>query len=171
MGWKPFAPPVLWDRRPLVLFRESRHSLEGVLGAPQERDGDSNGIGPWDVWALRFECGLEVLLLAFHLASDFSEVPASEVTWVEIQSNSTEFPHIATHLPFALSGISPWLPDRRTYPPDRWVLKRQDDNGGVFEVQRFSSKCAASLALAKFEALHHKQSYWLEELCARDAYA
>jgi hypothetical protein len=32
------------------------------------------------------------------------------------------------------------------------------------EVQRFASRCAASVALSQFEALHHKQSYWLAEI-------
>jgi hypothetical protein len=163
-AWRPIVPPLAWPRRPLVSFRASREALEEKLGPPQERDGDSNGMGPVDIWALHFDCGLEVMLLAFHVASDLSEVPRHEPTWVEIQANSTEFEHISAHLPLALVGVSPWLPDRRTYPPNRWALMRQDDNGGVFEVQRFSSRCAAGLALSKFEALYHKQMYWLAEL-------
>ena len=40
---------------------------------------------------------------------------------------------------------------------------RQDDNGHVFLVQAFASRCAAEVALERLERLTHKQSYWLTE--------
>jgi len=43
-----------------------------------------------------------------------------------------------------------------------WVLWRQDDNGVKTAVGTFSGCRKAQAALAGFESLHHKQTYWLE---------
>ena len=43
-----------------------------------------------------------------------------------------------------------------------WALWRQDDNGVKTLVSSFTGRCKARAALAGFEALHHKQTYWLE---------
>jgi hypothetical protein len=159
--WEPLINGVTWKRIPLVSFRRARADLEAKLGPPQARAIDSNGCGPYDAWGLRFSCGLEVLLLAFHLGPDFSNVPADHATWVEIQANSTDFAHIETHLPFELSEVSPWLPDRRTYPAPCWIVMRQDDNGNTFEVRACSSRCEAALYSGSLESLGHKQTYWV----------
>lgn len=42
------------------------------------------------------------------------------------------------------------------------ALWRQDDNGNRFKVEVFADPHAARAALARFEALGHKQHYWLE---------
>ena len=160
--WKPLEGRVTWDRRPLVSFRQSRSEIERELGPPQERDADSNGVGLMDIWALHFDCGLELLLLAFHIERDFdNEISWTHQGWVELQANTTDFEHVASHLPFELNEISPWVPDRRTSPPPRWRVMRQDDNGHVFLVQAFAPRCAAEAALERLERLTHKQSYWL----------
>jgi hypothetical protein len=117
-----------------------------------------------DVWALGFSCGLELILLAFKHDSHFVDVAEDQLGWIELQANSGDLQHIGAHLPFELVEVLPYLPDRRETPPTRLALLRQDDNGHVFEIQRFASRCAANSALAGFEALHHKQSYWLNEV-------
>ncbi len=163
--FEPLAPPVSWPRVSLVSFRLPRAEIERELGAPQERDADSNGVGPMDVWAMRFPCGLEVLLLAFHRdASLARDVSADEPCWVEIQSNSTELEHIAAHLPFELVDISLWEPDLRTSPAAEWAVMRQDDNGHVFRVEEHASRCAAERAVQRLESGKHKQMYWLTAL-------
>ena len=48
-------------------------------------------------------------------------------------------------------------------PAARWVLWRQDDNGNRDRIGTFESREAAQRALDRFEALGHKQIYWLEE--------
>lgn len=51
-------------------------------------------------------------------------------------------------------------------PPARaagpWELWRQDDNGNRFLVARFASRDAADGERARFEALGHKQTYWVQ---------
>jgi hypothetical protein len=51
-------------------------------------------------------------------------------------------------------------------PPDlsfkRWSLWRQDDNGVRALVASYTGRVKAETALSRFEALGHKQSYWLE---------
>lgn len=45
----------------------------------------------------------------------------------------------------------------------RWQLLRQDDNGQRFVIAEFASEADARRELQKFESLHHKQTYWIEE--------
>ena len=159
--WEPLTNGVSWKEPPLVSFRRARVALEADLGPPQARDLDSNGIGLYDAWALRFGCGLEILLLAFHMDSTARQVPKDRETWIEIQSNETDFGHIAAHLPFELEGVSPWMPDRRTAQPARWAVMRRDDNGNTFEVAAYGTECEADIVADTFEARGHKQSYWV----------
>jgi hypothetical protein len=137
--------------------------LEADLGLPQTRDLDSNGMGLYDAWALRFACGLEVLLLAFHMDSKATNIPKDRDTWVEIQANETDFAHIVAHLPFALGEVSPRMPDLRTTRPPRWTVMRLDDNGNTFEVGTYGTRCEADIVAETFEATGHKQSYWVVE--------
>lgn len=43
-----------------------------------------------------------------------------------------------------------------------WELWRQDDNGNRFLIGRFDSQAAADAEQRRFEALGHKQTYWVE---------
>ena len=43
-----------------------------------------------------------------------------------------------------------------------WELWRQDDNGNRFRIARFASRAAADAEQRRFEALGHKQTYWVE---------
>ena len=43
-----------------------------------------------------------------------------------------------------------------------WELWRQDDNGVRALMARFLNEEEALSALARFEAHHHKQTYWIE---------
>ena len=160
--WKPITDRVSWKREPLVAFRQSRSVLEATLGLPQARDIDSNGLGLYDLWALRFHCDLDVLLLAFH-DSKFVPVPPELENWVDLQSNDTDCAHIAAHLPFDLGELSPWLPDRRAARPCSWLVMRQDDNGNVFEVTRCTTRCEAQFRVDVLESAGHKQTYWVDD--------
>jgi hypothetical protein len=43
-----------------------------------------------------------------------------------------------------------------------WELWRQDDNGNRFVIGRFDSVEAAEAEQRRFEALGHKQTYWVQ---------
>jgi hypothetical protein len=45
---------------------------------------------------------------------------------------------------------------------DEWELWRQDDNGNRFVIGRFDTAAAAEAEQRRFEALGHKQTYWVE---------
>jgi hypothetical protein len=45
---------------------------------------------------------------------------------------------------------------------DGWELWRQDDNGNRFLIGRFDSIGAAEAEQRRFEALGHKQTYWVQ---------
>jgi hypothetical protein len=44
----------------------------------------------------------------------------------------------------------------------RWELWRQDDNGNRFVIGRFDTAEAAEAEQRRFEALGHKQTYWVQ---------
>lgn len=43
-----------------------------------------------------------------------------------------------------------------------WALWRQDDNGNRFLIARFDSAEAAEAEQRRYEALGHKQTYWVD---------
>ena len=47
-------------------------------------------------------------------------------------------------------------------PPSRWALWRQDDNGHRERMRTYEVRADAERALARLEALGHKQTYWIE---------
>jgi hypothetical protein len=161
--WQPLTSGLSWEQRPLVSFRRARTSLEADLGPPQARDLDSKGMGLYDAWMLRFSCGLEVLLLAFHMDAKAAQIPKDRDTWVEIQSNETDFAHIIAHLPFELDDVATWLPDRRTAQAPRWTVMRLDDDGDTFEVGAYGTRCEADRVADTFEARGPKQTYRVVE--------
>ena len=136
-----------------------------MFGPPQAAGIDSNGVGPMDVWALRFGCGLEVRLLAFHWRSPGIVVPWDDPNVIEVHANSKDGDHVAAHVPFELMTLQ--VPDERESPRRSWVLKRQDDLGNVFEVRSYSSRCAAEREQARLEGTLHKQTYWIDDLSTR----
>jgi len=44
----------------------------------------------------------------------------------------------------------------------RWELWRQDDNGNRVVIRELAEEAVAISELARFESLHHKQTYWIE---------
>jgi hypothetical protein len=54
--------------------------------------------------------------------------------------------------------------DEEPAPADggAWELWRQDDNGNRFRIGRFATENEADEAQRRFEALAHKQIYWVE---------
>jgi len=61
------------------------------------------------------------------------------------------------------------MTDQSSPPPAaaRWELWRQDDNGNRDRIGVFDARADAERVLAQFEALGHKQIYWLEETAHR----
>ena len=50
-----------------------------------------------------------------------------------------------------------------------WELWRQDDNGNRFRIARFATEAAADAEQRRFEALAHKQIYWVQRRDGEDA--
>lgn len=48
-----------------------------------------------------------------------------------------------------------------------WELWRQDDNGNRFLIGRFGTAEAAAAEQRRFEALGHKQTYWVQAAADR----
>lgn len=55
-------------------------------------------------------------------------------------------------------------PDEPRDAPRVWVVRRVDDNGNVFEVERFSHRGGADAFAAELTARGHKQTYWVERV-------
>jgi len=62
----------------------------------------------------------------------------------------------------AVRGMPGWNEAISVEELPRWRLMRQDDNGRRFEIETFSAPRKARERLRSYEALHHKQIYWLE---------
>ena len=43
-----------------------------------------------------------------------------------------------------------------------WRLCRQDDNGNIFVIETFRDRTIAQRRRDAFEAMGHKQTYWIE---------
>lgn len=55
-------------------------------------------------------------------------------------------------------------PDEPRDDPRVWVVRRVDDNGNVFEVERFSHRGGADALATQLSARGHKQTYWVERI-------
>jgi hypothetical protein len=155
--WELLPGGVAWKSPPLFNLRLSRASIVAVLGEPPLTNLDSNGVGLFDAWALRFRCGLESTIWIFH-GTDPDE-PAN----VEIQASERDFAHLRFHLPLPTGDASRWEPDSMVDAPRDWLVMRQDDSGNRYPLGAFSSACEAGDTARVFEARGHKQIYWVEQ--------
>ena len=135
--WTPLAHGVAWTSPPLFTFAGGHDAIRSRFGPPIAAAVDSNGLGPMDVWALRFACGLEVTLLVFRMRGCELLAP-SEAHEIEVHANERDEAHLRFHLGLSANDISKWQPDPLRPAPARWHLRRQDDNGhvaGVYHVR------------------------------------
>ncbi|MCA9617113.1 MAG: hypothetical protein KC586_30340, partial [Myxococcales bacterium] len=131
-----------WQTRPLTAFRTTREELVAQFGPPTFENEDSNGLGAMDVWVVRFACGLEAsLLLMKGLGSDGVHGGENEPgdRHVEVWASDTERSHLLHHL--GGRDGSPFSPDRTYDGVASFVVRRIDDNGNVFDVERFTHRC------------------------------
>jgi hypothetical protein len=163
--WEALPDGVEWKSPALFSLRLSRAAIVAVLGEPHGANLDSNGIGLFDAWALRFSCGLEVTISIFHVrtGSPWEEITdPEEPAAVEIHASERDFDHIRFHLPLPMTGLSRWEPDTMVESPRDWLVVRQDDSGNRYEVSAFSSECEARNTARTFEERGHKQMYWVQ---------
>lgn len=145
----------------------TRRFLEERFGEPQLRDLDSNGIGLFDAWLLRFDCGLEVALWIFQQRPDASVVLGpDELAIVEFHANEVTRGHILFHLGLDREDVFGWEPDPGVDESPTWEVRRLDENANEFEVARVPSRCEAEAIAAEMEARGHKQTYWVS--CCSD---
>jgi hypothetical protein len=152
-----------WQRRPLAAFLATEADVHAHFGPPTFPGEDSNGLGEMDVWEVRFECGLRAALLLMRERGRRGEpvaIGSPGERSVELYASDAERAHLVHHL--GGRDWSPFLPDRLHDDPRVWVVRRVDDNGNVFEVQRFSHRCGAAALAAELSARGHKQTYWVE---------
>jgi hypothetical protein len=163
----PFVPiaGVSWGSRPLIGSRVSLRSVTTRFGPPSAVDQDSNGLGDFDLWCVAFPCGLEITLWLLQLDPNGTGAPITDdITprGIDVYANDGDLEHILFHLALELPDVSPSSLDKQGLAPHVWRLLRQDDNGHVFEVERYSSSCEAKAVQDGLEAHTHKQLYWIE---------
>jgi hypothetical protein len=164
--WIPLPDGVAWKSPPLLLFDLSRRDLVARFGPSQMRDLDSNGVGLFDAWFLRFPCGLEVALWQFQQRSHEDALVVVEgddsPRYVEVHANQRERSHILFHLALDPAAADSWLPDHSYLGDSVWRVMRQDDNGNLATMSAFTSRCEADATVLEFEGRGHKQTYWVE---------
>ena len=161
MAWQAIDE-VGWTSPPLFFFEESRDSLRAKYGAAHGKNLDSKGVGLFDAWWLRFDCGLEVAIWCFHDNGDARPISDSDAATMEIHSNETERTHLLYHLELGAATIAMAEPNVCFVGEATWRVMRLDDNGNQYELTKTTSRCEAISVAAKFEARGHKQMYWVE---------
>lgn len=160
--WEPLTSGVTWRGPSLFVFHASEDTLRLALGSAPLPDFDANGLGAFDMWAIRFSCGLEVVIWLYQLGSlAAGQVDPHAPRPAELYANDRDLAHLRFHLPFELGEVSRWVPDRLVAHPADWQVWRQDDPGNNFLVSAHSSMCEAEAVAAAFEARGHKQLYYV----------
>src|SRR5262249_10640267 len=115
-------------------------------------------------WAIRFECGLEVVLW-FH-------EPVGAPSGVEVFANEDDAPHALRHLGLREDSLLQWrAPDgswtdeaARAVLPRRFRVVRRDDHGHVYTMLETASRRDATCLMQEHEARGHKQTYEVEDI-------
>lgn len=156
---------VTWTSPSLASFEAMVAAIEARFGPPAAHDLDSNGVGLFDAYALRFACGLEVVLWRFHAGAQMQPIdPAVEPSTFEIHSNQRDLEHIACHLQLAVTSTSDAVAAPRTF-----VVMRADDNGNEVPVKFVTSRCEAERLVHEYESRGHKQIYWVSDVAGSGA--
>jgi hypothetical protein len=141
--------------------------VRAQLGEPNLTSGEE-GLGPTDVWAFEYRCGLQVVYLFYQLTGNLT-----------VSADSPEVRHTVRHMPFQPARIETIAADGleselsrliRMYPERTHEIKdltafqvwRIDDNGNVFAVDDFTSERDARCRVSQLEKSMHKQMYWYE---------
>jgi hypothetical protein len=132
------------------------------LGPPHAPEIDTNGIGPADAWGLQFACGLKMVVWQLLMDRTGGRVEQGGLSWVEVHAADRDLDHLLCHLPIPVTDIALWTPDATVVGPKNWWVRKQDDNGQVFDMAAFSSRCEAMRRAAELEARGHKQAYTVE---------
>ena len=111
-----------------------------------------DGLGPMQLWIVRFPCGCEIVLRHLELAPKPHRLG--------VVSNDPDLDHVLHH--FALPVTWRIEPKDAPFPVERWSLFRQDDNGNRFHIRDFDSMFSAECARREFEGRGHKQLYTIE---------
>jgi hypothetical protein len=164
--WSGLPEGVSWKSKPLFNFDLDRRSLLTKFGPPHAVNTDSNGVGLFDAWFVRFSCGLEVAIWMFHDRFDGELVRPVErdddPRNIEVHANEQERSHILFHLGLGVTELHLWEPDTSYVGPAVWRVMRQDDNGNLSTMRTTTSRCEASAIARDFEMRGHKQTYWVE---------
>jgi hypothetical protein len=159
--WESLPRGVTWTSPPLLLLTGTRTMVARRFGSPSIVDADSNGLGSFDAWPIRFSCGLEVCLWVFRLGPDLARVADDDPTPIEVYANRPEADHVLFHLALPVPDAM-LLPSSSSAPPLAFRVVRQDDHGNIVEVARYASRCEATAASADLEARGHKQTYTVQ---------
>jgi hypothetical protein len=147
---------------PLLCLSLPRAAFAVRFGLPDHAAGVLDGVGSFDAWNLRPPCGLEidVMLVYDALQADGSigESPQN----ADVVASADDIDHVLFHL--GATGAAAWRNPSAQPAVLRFVVRRSDDNGGEFEVARFTSRCEANAAASALTARGHKQMYWVEPL-------
>jgi hypothetical protein len=160
--WTPLPGGVTRHSPHIFSFQVPVAALRARLGSPQFPEVDTNGLGPADAWVLGFPCGLQLALQQLLMGPSGARVVEGESSWVEVYSSERDLDHLRCHLPVPVADVELSTPDSTIRAPRDWWVRRQDDNGHVFDVAAFSSRCEALQHAAELEGRGHKQAYTVE---------
>jgi len=145
---------------PLLCLSLPRAVFAATFGPPNETAGVLVGIGSFDAWDLRPPCGLEINVMLTYDALQVDGSVGEPSQNAEVVASADDIDHVLFHL--GATGALAWRNPRSQPAVSRFVVRRSDDNGGEFEVARFTSRCEADATVSELTARGHKQMYWVE---------
>lgn len=140
----PFAAGDVVVRARVAIDRDAMHAR---LGPPGIRAADRASGDAATGWSLTFPCGLRV---------DLACTGHRDEAWMI--TNDADVEHALHHL-----GVRAEVVDAPATVAT-WTLRRYDDNGQHFEVDRYASERAARCAMDVYESRGHHQTYVAEPL-------
>lgn len=143
---------------PLACVALDRSALAERFGAPVAANEVCAGIGTYDAWDLRPGCGIAIGVMAFRTALRFDGTMVEPALNAEITADTDDIDHVLFHL----GATGGWRDPDIAPAPVVFAVRRSDDNGGEYEVARYTSRCEAEAAVAELTARGHKQMYWVE---------
>ncbi len=167
---KRLALPVAFPDIPSYLAGIQGITCDEVrarLGEPSSIS-DEQGLGPTEVLAFEYACGLQLVYLFYQLVGNLI-----------VSADSPEVRHTIRHMPFPSDRIE-WIPadglenelkllvkrfpHRAAEVKDltAFQVRRIDDNGNVFTVDDSTSERDARCRVQQLDRLGHKQIYWHE---------
>ncbi|MEL6105379.1 MAG: hypothetical protein AAFU85_05055 [Planctomycetota bacterium] len=133
---------------------------------------DEPGLGDADYWAVKFDCGLELIFELFHFVqagSIFADLPSAQHTHRHLRHWDSELVDVPREMQeqgrrAMIERFADDFPE--LLEVEGFQVWRQGDDGNQVKIGTSTTKRDADCWVAEFESHHHKQIYWVSRSTA-----